>query len=765
MHHSSLTRAIAIAIATGAIFVSTSAQEQTSTPKPATRTLIGFTASGSEQQRTLEAKVDAEIKAENLRSWMKRLAARPHHVGSPYDKDNAEFIAGLFKSWGYDTTIESFDVLFPTPKVRVLEMVGPDKTVAKIAEPTFKEDATSGQTAEQLPVYNAYSINGDVTGDLVYVNYGIPKDYEALAERGIDVKGKIVLARYGGSWRGIKPKVAAEHGAVGCLIYSDPRDDGYFMGDVYPKGAWRSEYGAQRGSVADMPVFPGDPLTPGIGATKDAKRLPREQAPTLTKIPVMPISYGDALPMLRALGGPVAPTAWRGALPVTYHLGPGPTKVHLKLEFDWSLKPLYDVIAKMPGSERPDEWVIRGNHHDAWVNGADDPLSGLVAVLEEARTISLLAKSGWKPKRTIVYTAWDGEEPGLLGSTEWVETHAAELQQHVVAYINSDTNGRGFLNIGGSHSLEPFINQVARDVVDPEKKVSVFERARARQIVRGTAEEAKEARARTDLRIEALGSGSDYTPFLQHLGIASLNIGFGGEGVGGSYHSIFDSFDHYTRFIDPDFAYGVALVQTGTRAVLRMADADVVPMEFGAFSDTVSRYVKEVTKLTDDMREETAETNRRLRDHTMQEVADPKETYVAPAPKDPVPYLNLSPLQNALARLQEKAKAYDDTYQKTGGAPASSQQALDTMLIQSERLLITDQGLPRRPWFKHAIYAPGFYTGYGVKTLPGVREAIEERQWKEAEQQAVTIGEALDKLSAQLQRATDLLSGGTATKE
>ncbi len=597
------------------------------------------------------------------------------------------------------------------------------------------------------------------------MNYGIPKDYEALAERGINVKGKIVLARYGGSWRGIKPKVAAEHGAVGCLIYSDPRDDGYFMGDVYPKGAWRSEYGAQRGSVADMPVFPGDPLTPGIGATKDAKRLPREQAPTLTKIPVMPISYGDALPMLRALGGPVAPTAWRGALPVTYHLGPGPTKVHLKLEFDWSLKPLYDVIAKMPGSERPDEWVIRGNHHDAWVNGADDPLSGLVAVLEEARTISLLAKSGWKPKRTIVYTAWDGEEPGLLGSTEWVETHAAELQQHVVAYINSDTNGRGFLNIGGSHSLEPFINQVARDVVDPEKKVSVFERARARQIVRGTAEEAKEARARTDLRIEALGSGSDYTPFLQHLGIASLNIGFGGEGVGGSYHSIFDSFDHYTRFIDPDFAYGVALVQTGTRAVLRMADADVVPMEFGAFSDTVSRYVKEVTKLTDDMREETAETNRRLRDHTMQEVADPKEAYVAPAPKDPVPYLNLSPLQNALARLQEKAKAYDDTYQKTGGAPASSQQALDTMLIQSERLLITDQGLPRRPWFKHAIYAPGFYTGYGVKTLPGVREAIEERQWKEAEQQAVTIGEALDKLSAQLQRATDLLSGGTATKE
>jgi len=775
MERSAFNRALAIATTVVAMSLSThAAQEPASKPdqkseqKSAQKTLIGFTASGTDQQRALEAKFDAELKAENLRSWMKRLSARPHHVGSAYDKDNAEFIAGLFKSWGYDTTIESFDVLFPTPKVRLLEMVGPEKLAARIAEPTLKEDATSGQNAEQLPVYNAYSIDGDVTGDVVYVNYGVPRDYDALAERGIDVKGKIVIARYGGSWRGIKPKVAAEHGAIGCLIYSDPRDDGYFMGDVYPKGAWRSEYGAQRGSVADMPVFPGDPLTPGIGATKDAKRLPREQAPTLTKIPVMPISYGDALPLLRALGGPVAPLAWRGALPVTYHLGPGPTKVHLKLQFDWSLKPLYDVIAKLPGAERPDEWVIRGNHHDAWVNGADDPVSGMVAELEEARAVGQLAKSGWKPKRTIIYTAWDGEEPGLLGSTEWVETHAADLQQHAVAYINSDSNARGFFGVGGSHSLEPFINQVARDVIDPEKKVSVFERARARQIVRGTTEEAKEARARTDLRIEALGSGSDYTPFLQHLGVASLNIGFGGEGSGGSYHSIFDSFDHYTRFIDPDFSYGVALAQTGGRAVLRIANADVVPMQFGAFSDTVGRYVKEVTKLTDDLREETAETNRRLTDHTLQEMADPKETYVAPAPKEPVPFLNLVPIQNALARLQEKTKAYDEALQKAtangAGVPSAAQQPLDALLIQTERVLTNDQGLPRRPWFKHSIYAPGFYTGYGVKTLPGVREAIEERQWKEAEQQAITIGEALDRLSAQLQRATDLLGGGTATK-
>jgi N-acetylated-alpha-linked acidic dipeptidase len=766
---SPLARALVTSLTVVVFSLTTQAAQEPAARPEAKKTLLGFTAAGSEKQRALEAQFDGSLSGENLKTWQKRLSARPHHVGSPYDKDNAEFIAGLFKSWGYDTTIESFDVLFPTPTVRVLEMVGPEKVIARLAEPTLREDATSGQTREQLPVYNAYSIDGDVTGDLVYVNYGIPRDYEILAEHGIDVKGKIVLARYGGSWRGIKPKVAAEHGAIGCLIYSDPRDDGYFQGDTYPKGPFRNEYGAQRGSVADMPVFPGDPLTPGIGATKDAKRLPREQAPTLTKIPVMPISYGDALPLLKAMTGPVAPLAWRGALPVTYHLGPGATKVHLKLAFDWSLKPLYDVIARMPGSERPDEWIIRGNHHDAWVNGADDPLSGMVVVLEEARALAQLAKSGWKPKRTVIYTAWDGEEPGLLGSTEWVETHAADLQQHAVAYVNSDSNARGFLGVGGSHSLEAFVGQVARDVTDPEKNVTVFERARAVQIVRGTAEEAKEARARPDLRINALGSGSDYTPFLQHLGIASLDIGFGGEGQGGSYHSIFDSYDHFQRFVDPDNIYGVVLAKTGGRVVLRLANADVVPLQFGAFSETVGRYVKEVTKLVDDLREETTETNRRLADHTLQEVADPKLTYVAPAPKDPVPFLNLSPIQNALARLQEKTKAYDEALQKSfaagSGVPAGAQQQLDTILIQSERVLTTEQGLPRRPWFKHAIYAPGFYTGYGVKTLPGVREAIEQRAWKEAEQQAVTIGEALDRLSTQLQRGIDLLGGSNpATK-
>jgi N-acetylated-alpha-linked acidic dipeptidase len=715
--------------------------------------------------KPLEAQFDSHLNRDNLRNWMKRMAARPHHVGSAYGKENAEFMAAQFKSWGYDTQIEEFYVLFPTPKTRVLEMIAPVTFKPTLSEPALKEDATSNQISEQLPIYNAYSIDGDVTGELVYVNYGVPKDYEELEQRGIDVKGKIVIARYGGSWRGIKPKVAAEHGAIGCLIYSDPRDDGYFQGEVYPKGAYRNERGAQRGSVADMPLYPGDPLTPGIGATKEAKRYSIKEAPTLTKIPVMPISYGDAKPLLAALGGPVAPESWRGALPITYHLGPGPAKVRLKLEFNWDIKPLYNVIAKMRGSDYPDEWIIRGNHHDAWVNGADDPVSGMVATMEEARAIGELVKNGWKPKRTIIYCAWDAEEPGLLGSTEWAEAHADELKNKAVIYINSDSNGRGFLFVGGSHTLEKFVNQVARAVVDPQKKISVAERARALRIVRGSPEDRKEARDRSDLRIFALGSGSDYTPFLQHLGIASLHIGYGGEDGGGSYHSIYDSFDHYTRFGDSNFEYGVALAQTAGRVVLRLADHDLLPFDFLNCTETIAKYAKEVMKLADDVREETEELNRRLKDKTLEAVADPKETYVAPKPQAPVPYLNFSPLQNAVAKTQQSARSYDRAMNglMANGKilAAEKQKALNAILINMERALTSSAGLPRRPWFTHQIYAPGFYTGYGVKTLPAVREAIEQRNWDEAEAQIVVVAQTLERFANEIERAAAVLLEAT----
>ncbi|HKH48174.1 MAG TPA: M28 family metallopeptidase [Thermoanaerobaculia bacterium] len=739
-------------LALGPVFVLSSAAAPAASPSPAAAqpALLGFTEERAAAQRDLESRFDAVLRPENLRTWMQQLTAHPHPVGSPWGKKNAEFMAGLFRSWGYDVALEEFQVLFPTPKTRRLELLAPTRFTATLSEPPIAEDSTSSQIDEALPTYNAYSIDGDVTGELVFVNYGVPADYEELARRGVDVRGKIVLARYGGSWRGIKPKVAAEHGAIGCIIYSDPREDGYTQGDPYPKGGYRPERGAQRGSVADMPVHPGDPLTPGVGSTREAKRLPLSEAETLTKVPVLPISWSDALPLLQALGGPTAPDGWRGALPATYHLGPGPARVHLQLAFNWNTVTAYDVIAKLKGSRYPDQWVIRGNHHDGWVHGASDPTSGMVALLEEARAVGELAKSGWRPQRTIVYAGWDGEEPGLLGSVEWAETHAGELRDKAVVYINSDSNARGFLDIGGSHTLEALANEVARDVKDPEKGVSVGERLRAVSILNGSPDpdQLRELRDKETFRIEPLGSGSDFTPFLQHLGISSLNISFGGEEEYGQYHSLYDSFDHFTRFVDPDFSYGVALAKTGGRFVLRIAEADVLPFEIGRFSKTVGRYVDEVVQLADSLREEATERSRRLADRTYELVDDPKSTLVPPKALDPVPYVNLAPLQTAAAALDRSTSAYDDTLEArtASGRPLSAAEAeqLNKILFKAERALTRKEGLPRRPWFQHQIYAPGFYTGYGVKTLAGVREALEQRNWKEAEEQAVALARVLE---------------------
>lgn len=715
------------------------------------KAIMGFSDETASSQSALETKFDSFLSATEMLAWLKRLSSRPHHLGSAYNKENADFIAAQFRSWGFDTKLEEFHVLFPTPKTRVVEMTAPEKFTLKLNEPELKEDATSGQQSEQLPTYNAYSIDGDVTGPLVYVNYGVPADYEELEKRGIDVKGKIVIARYGGSWRGIKPKVAAERGAIGCLIYSDPRNDGFYQGDVYPKGPYRSEHGAQRGSVMDMPLHPGDPLTKGIGATKDAKRIETKTAPTLTKIPVLPISYSDALPLLKNLDGAVVPDAWRGALPVTYHFGGKTPTVRMKLEFNWDIKPIYNVIATMRGSERSDQWIIRGNHRDAWVNGADDPLSGLVAMMQEAKAVSELSKTGWKPKRTIVYASWDAEEQGLIGSTEWVETHAEELRQKAAVYINTDSNGRGFLGMGGSHTLEKFINEVGKDVVDPQTKLSVWERTRANQIVNGGTAQRNETMSRGDLRIYALGSGSDYTPFLQHLGIASLNIGFGGEDGGGSYHSIYDSYDHFTRFGDPGGAYGIALAKVCGRATLRLANADTLPFEFSNFADTVNVYANEVIRLADAMRDETKAMNQAISSGMLKNVQDPTETFIVPKEKEAVPYLNFAPLQNAVAKLNETARAFQSKSKGKVLSPAK-QAELDLLLYRSERLLTRNEGLPRRDWFRHQIYAPGFYTGYGVKTLPGIREAIEQRDWKEAGDQILVAARTIERFAAEIEQ-------------
>lgn len=728
----------------------------------------GFDGDAAAQESSWEQKFDAQLSAQDQSDWDRDMSSDANNVGTPHDKANAETMLKMFQSWGWDAHLETFYVLYPTPKDELLEMTQPTAFKAALHEPPVEGDRTSSLT-DGLPPYNAYGADGDVTAPLVYVNYGMPDDYKELERLGLDVKGKIVIARYGAGWRGLKPKLAYEHGAVGCIIYSDPRDDGYWQGDVYPKGAFRGEDGVQRGSVADMPVYPGDPLTPGKGSPSSPGRFDLKDAKTVMKIPVLPISYADAKPFLAALGGPVAPEGWRGALPFTYHIGPGPTVAHLKVLSDWEQKPIYDVIAMVKGSTYPDEWIVRGNHHDGWVFGAADPLSGNVALLDEAKAIGGLLKQGWRPKRTLVYASWDGEEPGLLGSTEWAETHEDELQKKVVLYLNTDNNSRGFLFALGSHSLEATVNQVADGVTDPETGVSIAARDRAELRVDGFAKDATPqevelaqiAASNEELPLGALGSGSDYTAFLDHLGIASLDLGFSGEGDGGDYHSLYDSFDHYNRFGDPGFRYGVALSEFAGHTVLRFADADVLPYGFVDFADTVGKYLDQVHKLADSMRARNEQQDKLLSAHAFTLAADPTLTYVPPPAAPTVPFIDFAPLDNALVKLKASAAAYDAAFDAAQDAgfklDASRRGTLDKQLQGLEQALQYSGGLPGRPWFKHTIYAAGLYTGYGAKTLPGVREAIEEQQWDTAAQYVGHTADALNKFSAELDKATALL--------
>lgn len=728
--------------------------------------LAGFSAESSRAERQWEEKFKEIPKPDLMREYMRRLSAKPHHVGSAYDRDNAEWIAAKFKEFGLDTHIETFDVLFPTPLERAVELVdGGPRFKAKLQEPALSEDPTSNQASEQLPTYNAYSIDGDVTAPLVFVNYGIPEDYEQLERLGVSVKGAIVIAKYGHSWRGIKPKVAGEHGAIGCLIYSDPNEDGFKQGETFPEGAWRPRDGVQRGSVADDVLYDGDPLTPGVGATKNAKRIDIKDAPVITKIPVLPISYADAEPLLAAIRGPVAPRNWRGGLGITYHAGPGPAKVHLKIKSDWSLKTIYDVIGKIPGTSDADQWIVRGNHHDAWVNGAEDPISGLVAEMEEARGLGELVKQGWKPKRTILFCAWDGEEPGLIGSTEFAEEHIDELKKHAVVYINTDTNGRGYFGAEGSHSLEKFINDVARDVQDPETKFSIWKRSQLAEIrYSDDPVRREEARSRPDLRIGSMGSGSDYGPFLQHDGVAALNLGFGGEDGGGIYHSIYDDFYWFTHFSDGDFVYGRALAQTSGTAIMRLADAELLPFEFGDFAETIQTYVKELKSLAQREREQIVETNRQLEEGAFSATTDPRVKSVAPGKESVPPYLNFAALDNATDSLNRAAAEYRKAAanaEANGGAALAkaSLKEVNQMLVESEHQLTLEQGLPGRPWFKHFVDAPGQYTGYEAKTLPVVREAIEQKQWGAADAGIAMTAKVLETEAAYVLSIAQKLDG------
>ena len=706
-------------------------------------------------QDMLESKVDSALNPANLDKWMKHMSSKPHHGGSPWSKQNAEYAANLFKEWGYESSIETFEVLLPYPKIMKLSLVSPSRVSFKLDEPPVKGDKSTAITKDLLMPYNAFSADGNITAELVFVNYGIPADYIELKRMGIDVKGKIVIAKYGGSWRGIKPKVAYENGAIGCIMYSDPKDDGYFQGDVYPKGAYRNENGVQRGSVLDMPLYPGDPLTPGYGAKGDVERLSIEEAPTIMKIPVMPISYANALPILKALSGPVAPASWRGGLPITYHIGPGPAKVNMHLEFDWQLRTVYNPVGKIVGTEYPDEWIMRGNHHDGWAASAADPISGMVSLMEEARGIGELLKTGWRPKRTLLYAGWDIEEPGLLGSTEWVEYHLKDIQDKMVAYINTDGTGVGFLGVGGSHSLEKLVNEVTSVVMDPIHNVTLQERNRARLRISNNADS-----ERKDLRIYPLGAGSDYTAFIHHAGISSLNLGFGGESGGGSYHSIYDTYEHYKRFSDGDFIYGITLAKVNARLVLRLSESEILPFRFTNMSDNIQTFIEGNKKLVKQTKKDTETRNRLLDQNSYTIASNPKIAYDAPERLSKVPDFNFSDLESAYKKLLSSAWKYEKSIKSNGvGNLSQNDKVLINRLLRDvEKSMTLDKGLPRRPWFKNMIYAPGFYTGYGVKTLPGIREGLEQRNWDEVSDYITEVSNALTRASLKIEQAADIIN-------
>ena len=698
---------------------------------PDPQAVRGFPRALLAAERAREDALRAVPSRDTVRAQLVALSAFPHEAGTERSHRVAAAILGRFRSFGLDASIEQFEALMPRPLSRSLTLLSPSRYTATLREPPVPGDPTSGQ-ADQLPTFNAYSPDGDVTGDLVYVNYGVPDDYRTLDSLGISVRGRIVIARYGRSWRGIKPKVAAEHGAIGCLIYSDPRDDGFFVGDTWPRGPMRPPHGVQRGSVMDMPLYPGDPLSPGWASEPGSRRLAIAEARSLATIPVLPISYGDAIPLLRSLGGPVAPVWWRGALPLTYHVGPGRGRARLAVRFEWKTRPLYDVIARIPGSVYPDQWVIYGNHHDAWVNGAQDPISGQVALDETARALGALLRTGWRPARTIVLAAWDGEEWGLLGSTEWAEKHADELTEKAVVYFNGDVNEQGWLGASGSPSLEAFLLEVARDVpapTDSGRSALVATREHRRQTL---ARDSVRGGADTAWSVGALGSGSDYTAFIDHLGVASLDVRYGGATEDGIYHYVYDDYTFYLRFLDSTLSADVAEARTVGTAILRMADAPVLPFEFGTAARRFDRYVDELAHLA--------------------AVHDSSRT------------LDLGPLRQAVARLGAAAARYESALARldamTASEVAARGDALDRvnrLVYRSERAVADTAGLPGRPWFRNQIYAPGLYTGYAVKTMPGIREALELGRLDEAVGQAARVTAAVGRLADQVDRATEAL--------
>lgn len=676
--------------------------------------ISGFRDVGREQEieKKFMAVPDPKLAEEHLRI----LTQAPHIAGSPEDKATAEYVAGKFREAGLETAIVEYKVWFNYPaEIRVdmtapagVEMHGPRRE--RVENDPFQDDPRI------VTAYNAMSASGDVEADVVYANYGSPDDFDKLKEMNVDVRGKIVIVRYGENFRGVKAFVAQERGAAGVIIYSDPKDDGYYRGDPYPKGPWRPASGVQRGSIGYMFQFPGDPTTPGVAATPslpDSKRVSPAESEQLPKIPVTPLCYADASPILEHLGGEPSPREWQGALPFTYHVGPGPAKVKLHLKQDYQFRTIWDVIGKVPGTSSPDEWVVAGNHRDAWVYGAVDPNSGTASMLEAVHGVGELLKSGWKPRRTIVFASWDAEEEGLMGSTEWGEDHAHELA-NAAAYFNMDVavSGKKF-GAAGVPSLKEFIREIAKAVPSPQGGTvydawKMANRPKSDRSPEGGTNSRQPAAAISgDVPVGDLGSGSDYSVFLQHLGVPSTDIS--SSGSYGVYHSAFDDFAWFKKFGDPDFVYEQEMARVYGLEVLRMADADVLPYDY-------EDYGKEILVYLDAARSKA------------------RDKFGDKAPDFGGAIAGARHLQDAGAKILQKQR-------KLPAAP----ERLNATLREAERALLISEGLPNRAWFHHSIYAPGQYTGYAAVVIPGVNEAIDRGDLHRTEQQIAALAAALNR--------------------
>ncbi len=696
-------------------------------------TIDGFAPKPSDNQRRLEEQFRAVPSAANAREELRRLTSEAHLAGSPEDYATAIYVRDQMRSFGLAADMREYQVLLPYPRSpSIVELIAPRHERLQVREDVVPEDPSSS-SKKIVPLFNGYGASGDITAPLVYVNYGLPNDYEDLRKAGVEVKGKIAIARYGNSFRGVKAKVAEDNGAIGLIIYSDPADDGFTQGEVYPKGPWRPESSAQRGSVQFLFIYPGDPLTPGLPAIPGTPRLKKEQALNLPHIPVQPISYGDAQHLLKPLRGPVRPKGFQGGLPFTYHAGgTNDVRVHLKTDIEFATKTIWDVITRVDGAVEKDRWVVLGNHRDAWVFGAVDPNSGTTAMLELGRGLGQLMKSGWKPGRSIILCSWDAEEQGLIGSTEWAEENAAELKEKAVAYLNMDVAVSG-PNFGASSvpSMWKLIHSAAQEVKDPKTGKSIYEAWRDRARADAADLELYDAngneRPAAAPRIGALGSGSDYTPFLQHLGVPSLDMGFNGDY--GVYHSAYDSFYWMAHFGDPTFQYHVAAAQIWGTIALRLADAAGLPFDYTDYASQLREFVNETKRLA-------------VR-HKLADSFDAKS------------------LLNAVDNFADEAAKVDkrrhsevlDAEKSSGDDAIARLRRLNDALMQAERALIDDRGLHGRTWFKHQIYAPGFYTGYAALPLPDLRQAIEDGRAGDASEAAGRITEAI-------KRATEVLKQG-----